>query len=182
MSEVDEWEWLRLSDDDRQLVRGKMMEDPAWGELITTLKALPAPQRSFLSVYSKSHFDMQTARARYRELTGRTLSTKKLNSWLQDANFQAAVAKSEELVAKAVGISQANVLSSLAEIRNRNMGADDRTAMIALELIGKHLKMWRPPEDQQAGGKQLPAFIVGVQISTPEHSAVDVEFHEVKRD
>jgi hypothetical protein len=178
---IEDAEWMRLEPDDRALVKRKLEEDPAFSEVIAALKGLPAPQRTFMACFSRAHFDPVMARKLYKRLTGRVLSGRKLAQWMEDPAFKGAVAKTEELAARAVGVSPANVLSSLADIRRRNLGKDDRTAMIALELIGKHLRMWRSAEDQQAGGKQLPAFVVSVNIATPEpRPAVDVAFHEVK--
>ncbi|MGH9642360.1 MAG: hypothetical protein ACRD3Q_08025, partial [Terriglobales bacterium] len=104
-----------------------------------------------------------------------------LMKWLQDdPNFGKAIQMREELAARAAGISAANVLDCLADIRRRNLGTDDRTAMIALEMIGKHLKMFRTHDDAPGSNRQLPAFVVGVQIQQTVQQPTDAKVIDVQ--
>jgi hypothetical protein len=142
-------DWLTI-DEPAPKARDLIKQDPQFSALVEHTKTLTAQQRNFLVCYSASHYDPVLACQRYAETFKRKLSPRKLAAWLRDdPNFGKAIAMREELAAKAAGVSAANVLDCLADIRRRNLGKDDRTAMIALELIGKHLKMFRAVEDTE---------------------------------
>lgn len=166
MSDLD---WLDIEPD--VTARDLVKQDPQFAALVEHTKTLTAQQRNFLVCYSASHYDPVLACKRYVDTFKRKLSTRKLAVWLRDdPNFGKAIQMREEIAAAAAGVSAANVLDCLADIRRRNLGKDDRAAMQALEMIGKHLRMFRPADETASTQRQLPAFIVGVQIQTvPGH-------------
>lgn len=178
MSDED---WLDI--EPRPTARDLIKQDPQFSELVEHTKSLTAQQRNFLVCYSASHYDPVLACRKYAEVFKRQLSQRKLAAWLRDdPNFGKAIQMREEMAAKAAGVSAANVLDCLADIRRRNLGTDDRAAMAALEMIGKHLRMFKT-EDAQTSQRQLPAFIVGVQIQQAAPvSAVNVQVTEVPHD
>ncbi len=156
-------DWLNI-EEPKTPARDLVKQDPAFMALVEHTKTLTAQQRNFLVCYSASHYDPVLACQRYAETFRRKLSPRKLASWLRDdPNFGKAIQMREELAARATGVSAANVLSCLADIRRRNLGKDDRAAMKALEMIGKHLRMFKV-FDEAPTNRQLPAFVVGVQI------------------
>jgi hypothetical protein len=146
-------DWLNIDDAQRENARELVLRDPQFAELSEHTKTLTAQQRNFLVCYSASHYDPELACKRYAEVFQRKLTPRKLTAWLRDdPNFAKAIAMREEIAARACGVSPANVLSCLADIRRRNLGKDDRLAMLALELIGKHLKMFRVVEEERERG------------------------------
>lgn len=178
----DNEDWLNIDDAPRESARELALRDPQFAELIEHTKTLTAQQRNFLVCFSASHYDPVLACERYRETFKRQLTPRKLASWLRDdANFAKAIEMREEIAARACGVSPANVLSCLADIRRRNLGKDDRVALQALEAIGKHLKMFRAVDETPGGQRNLPAFVVGVQIQTAQ-PPVEVTVVEVKHD
>jgi hypothetical protein len=160
MSTEPDWLSIEPATPARDLIK----QDPQFQALTEHTKTLTAQQRNFLVCYSASHYDPVLACKRYEETFKRKLSQRKLAAWLRDdPNFGKAIQMREEMAARAAGVSAANVLDCLADIRRRNLGKDDRAAMQALEMIGKHLRMFKT-EDALPNQRQLPAFIVGVQI------------------
>jgi hypothetical protein len=160
MSNDDSW----LDTEPAPPARDLITQDPQFQALTEHTKTLTAQQRNFLVCYGSSHYDPVLACERYERMFKRTLSQRKLVKWLRDdPNFGKAIQMREELAARAAGISAANVLDCLADIRRRNLGTDDRAAMQALEMIGKHLRMFKV-FDEAPGQRNLPAFVVGIQI------------------
>jgi hypothetical protein len=175
----DDWLDIEPTVPARDLIK----QDPAFHALTEHTKTLTAKQRNFLVCYSASHYNPVLACQKYLQTFKRKLSQRKLAAWLRDdPNFGKAIQMREEMAARAAGVSAANVLDCLADIRRRNLGTDDRAAMQALEMIGKHLRMFKV-EDAQSTQRQLPAFIVGVQIQqVQQHApveAINVKFKEV---
>jgi hypothetical protein len=145
-------DWLKIEEPTPK-ARDLVKQDPQFSALVEHTKTLTAQQRNFLVCYSASHYDPVLACKRYEEVFQRKLSQRKLAVWLRDdPNFGKAIQMREEMAARAAGVSAANVLDCLADIRRRNLGKDDRTAMQALELIGKHLKMFRVVEEERDRG------------------------------
>ncbi|HEY2858792.1 MAG TPA: hypothetical protein VGJ21_10280 [Terracidiphilus sp.] len=181
MSDVSNDDWLDI--EPKPSARDLIKQDPQFSELVEHTKTLTAQQRNFLVCYSASHYDPVLACKKYLEVFKRKLSQRQLAAWLRDdPNFGKAIQMREEMAAKAAGVSAANVLDCLADIRRRNMGTDDRAAMQALEMIGKHLRMFRAA-DEAPSARQLPAFIVGVQIQQAAPvGAVNVQVTEVPHD
>lgn len=176
-------DWLNIGDEPRETAKELALRDPQFSELVEHTKTLTAQQRNFLVCFSASHYDPVLAIERYRETFKRKLTQRRLASWLHDdPNFAKAIQMREEIAARAAGVSAANVLDCLADIRRRNLGKDDRCAMQALEMIGKHLKMFKVADETPGGQRNLPAFVVGVQIQTVQQPAVDVKVVEVKQD
>jgi hypothetical protein len=149
----DDWLDIEPTPTARDLVK----QDPQFAALVEHTKTLTPQQRNFLVCYSASHYDPVLACKRYAETFKRKISPRKLAAWLRDdPNFGRAISMREEIAARAAGVSVANVLDCLADIRRRNLGKDDRTAMIALEMIGKHLKMFKAVEDERQPGVTVP--------------------------
>ena len=177
-------DWLDQDVEPTVPARDLIKQDPAFQALTEHTKTLTAQQRNFLVCYSASHYDPVLACHRYHETFKRKLSQRKLASWLRDdPSFGKAIQMREELAARAAGVSAANVLDCLADIRRRNLGTDDRAAMQALDMIGKHLRMFKT-EETQSTQRQLPAFIVGIQIQQAPAPAqvIDATVIEVKQD
>lgn len=179
---VSNEDWLDIGEH-APTARDLVKQDPQFAELVEHTKTLTAQQRNFLVCYSASHYDPELACKRYAEVFNRKLTQRKLASWLRDdPNFGKAISMREEIAARACGVSPANVLSCLADIRRRNLGKDDRAAMQALEMIGKHLRMFKV-FDEAPANRQLPAFVVGVQIQqtapAPPVDAITVKVTEV---
>jgi hypothetical protein len=170
MSDANDWLNVEPETSARDLIK----QDPAFSALVEHTKTLTAQQRNFLVCYSASHYDPVLACQRYAETFKRKLSPRKLASWLRDdPNFGKAIQMREEMAARAAGVSAANVLDCLADIRRRNLGKDDRAAMQALEMIGKHLRMFKT-EENTASQRQLPAFVVGINIQQSPAAPKDV--------
>lgn len=176
LESTDDWLNVEPETSARDLIK----QDPQFSALVEHTKTLTAQQRNFLVCYSASHYDPVLACQRYLETFKRKLSAHKLAAWLRDdPNFGKAIQMREEMAARAAGVSAANVLDCLADIRRRNLGKDDRAAMQALEMIGKHLRMFRAA-DEAPSTRQLPAFVVGVQIQqTAPVDTVNVKVIEV---
>lgn len=167
-------DWLNIDDEKHESAKELALRDPQFAALAEHTRTLTAQQRNFLVCYSASHYDPVLACERYRETFKRKLTPRKLASWLRDdPNFGRAIQMREELAARAAGVSAANVLSCLADIRRRNLGKDDRAAMQALELIGKHLRMFRIVEDQPSGAQREGPLLV-VQINQGGLTPVNV--------
>lgn len=150
MSDTD---WLDTEPPAKPTARDLVKADPAFAAMVEHTKGLPAAQRNFLLSFAASHYDPIAAREHYETTFGRKLSARTLSGWMRDdPEFNKAIAMREEIAARISGVSAASVLSSLADIKRRNLGKDDRTAMIALEMIGKHLRMFRIAEDEQQRG------------------------------
>ncbi len=173
-------DWLDTEPGPKVPARELMKQDPQFSELVEHTKTLTAQQRNFLVCYSASHYDPVLACQRYEATFKRTLSPRRLTKWLHDdPNFGKAIQMREEMAARAAGVSAANVLDCLADIRRRNLGKDDRAAMQALEMIGKHLRMFKT-EETASNQRQLPAFIVNVGIQqTAPVEAINVKVTEV---
>jgi hypothetical protein len=170
--------WLDISEEPKTPARDLIKQDPQFQELVEHTKTLTAQQRNFLVCYSASHYDPVLACQRYETKFKRSLSQRKLLKWLRDdPNFGKAIQMREEMAARAAGVSAANVLDCLADIRRRNLGKDDRAAMQALEMIGKHLRMFKT-EETASSQRQLPAFIINVGVQNnpaPQPAAIDVK-------
>jgi hypothetical protein len=174
--------WLEI-DEPKTSARDLIKQDPQFSALVEHTKTLTAQQRNFLVCYSASHYDPVLACQKYAETFKRKLSQRKLAVWLcDDPNFGKAIQMREEMAARAAGVNAANVLDCLADIRRRNLGKDDRAAMQALEMIGKHLRMFKT-EDAPTTNRQLPAFVVGIQIQQAAPvETISAKVIEVKQD
>jgi len=166
----DDDSWLNIDEPEttqpppKSKARDLALRDPKFGQAVECLKDLTQQQRNFIMCFARSHFDPVLACKDYAKTFGRELSPRRLSKWMQDDSaFLTAIVRFEEVAARAAGVSVANTLDCLADIRRRNLGIDDRACMQALELIGKHLKMFRVAEDMNPQRREGPGLVV-VQI------------------
>ena len=118
---------------------------------LEVLDALTVDQRVFVEVLTYCRYNLPKAREIYRDKTDKALTLKTLTRWLVDPKFTAACAKLESLSAQLHGVSKAQVLADLAEIKTRNQGngqTGDRLALTALEQISKCLGQYQRDEDK----------------------------------
>lgn len=105
-------------------------------------------QRMFVAEYAKDRNATQAAiRAGYSARSARVTSTR----LLANAAIRAAVDEKLAEAASAAGMSAAEVLRTVAGIA-RNGDSKDADRLKALELIGKHHKLWT--ERMQLGGDE----------------------------
>ena len=176
----NEADWLDI-DEPKQTTRELVLADPAMMAIQKhTKEKLTAQQRNFILCFAESHYDPVLACRMYKLQFKRPMTQTKLNKWMKDEpEFMQAIVMREELAIRASGASVARVVSMYQEISRRNFERDtpetDRVAMSALEAVGKHVRMFKAHEDETTTRRQLPAFIVGVQVQTNPNSTTDVK-------
>lgn len=161
MAELND-DWLDTAEP-APTTRDLVLKDPEFKAMAEHTKKLTAQQRNFVACFAASHYDPVLACRKYKEQFGREMSPRRLAKWMQDEpEFLTAITMRESIAARASGVSVANTLDCLADIRRRTLGVDDRACMQALELIGKHLKMFRVAEETTQR-REGPGLVV-VQI------------------
>ncbi len=155
---------------------------PETGEL-EVLNALSVDQRAFAEVWTYCRFNTVKAREMYRDNTGKALPLRTMTRWWVDPIFLEACAKLESLSAKLHGVSKAQVLADLAEIKTRRQGTTetgDRLALEALTQISKCLGQYAN-EDHKNEIRTGPNLFVQVVASdgtvrtcTPNYSDTTV--------
>ena len=193
---INNTDWLAL-EPPKTPARERIKNDPKFREMVEHTKTLTAQQRNFIAAYAAAHYDPVLACKLYREKFGRDMSPKRLARWMQeDENFLQAIAMREEIAARATGASVARTVSMLQEISRRNfvgkpvldkddkpvldaegkpaMATDDRAAMQALEMIGKHLKMFKPDEQAAPPPREGPGLVIQINAGPQQQPAIDV--------
>jgi hypothetical protein len=151
-------------------------------DLVEALDKLTLSQRQFLDALVECQYDALEARKLCRDDKGRAVSTAQLTRWLSEPEFVAATAAREKVAAQLHGVSEANVLASLSDIRRRNQGAGkdgDRLALSALELLSKAIGLFQKDEDKKQDYRPGPALVIQVmapdgtvQICTPNTGVI----------
>lgn len=119
-------------------------------DLAAAVAKLSPTQTRFLDVFVESRYDAHRARELYAERYQKQIPVKMLSGWLRQAVFADAVVAREELAAKIHGISRAQILADLSDIKRRNIGGGerkDRLALSAIELIAKCLGEFKRDHD-----------------------------------
>jgi hypothetical protein len=171
----NEFSWM--DGEPRTRVKALVESDPQFAAIVEHTKTLTAMQRNFLVVYASAHYDPQAARKLYETKYGRTLTAHKLNKWLaEDEQFRKAVTLREEMACRVLGISAAHVLARIKSVEQRAAADGKYNAQLnALEMMGKHLRMWGRDEGTTSAEREGPGLVIQInqQISTADTKQED---------
>jgi hypothetical protein len=160
------------------------------------LKGPSAPrQRLYLLCYVRSMYDPRAARAMYEQTLGERLPSELVRAWKKKPAFRRALELCESAVYKTLGITPASVLAMTREAADRCMREvpvldsdgnptgrtqwDASGAARFIELLGKHLKVWKD-DDRGTTEKEGPALVINIQshrepaIEAPDQKTVNI--------
>lgn len=156
-------------------------------ELVLALRQLDGDQRVFLEELVEESFDVKRAikatRARGFQCSRQRLERK----WMHQPEFSRALDRLKDYGALSIGISKTALLArllkladdcrALVTVLDKNDNAitrpvDAQAARHTLETIAKISGVLR--DEQRDARQTLPAFVVGIQVSTPNPEAVGV--------
>jgi hypothetical protein len=171
-------------------------ETPEYRRAVKAFSALPKNQQEFVRAMPAAHYVAAKALANLKA-RGSTLSERTVYRWLADPKVKAAIDLQREVVGAFAGIDPLSVMlrvarwadycEELVPAVDNNGGQilingepvlkkrDVVNGLKALELLGKHTHALGPTADDAPTRRQLPAFIVGVQIQNNPNADTTVK-------
>lgn len=191
-------DWKTMPVPESALPRQTVEAHPKFRAFVDALAQLKPKQRAFVRALPAAHY-VPAAAARDLKARGmRGVSADSAARWMSQPEVKRAVDIYRELAGEFAGIDALSVMlrvsawadycMELVPAYNRKgevigeRRRDPANGLRALELLGKHTGALGR-DDSAPAPRQLPAFIVGINIATPEpRPAIDVHVTEVRSD
>jgi hypothetical protein len=187
MSNLDDW----MNIDQLPVVgipRDVVEANPKYQALVAAFEDLTPKQQEFVRAMPAASYVAATC-LKHLQARGSSVSERTVYRWLSDEKVKRAIDLHRELAANFAGIDALSVMLRVSEWcayceelipttdNNGNQILVDGKPVLrkrdvvnglkALELLGKHTHALGNDRDDAPIRRQLPAFIVGVQIQTP---------------
>lgn len=171
-------------------------DDDKYRSMVAALKGCSPKQRLYISALQEACFDEDVARKALAD-KGTRISRQITRKWEAEPSFRRALSDAVEYTLAANAVSQVGVVAQLqraVRVNGRTIKCKtedgqeyerfvDASALnTALDRLAKRLGMLKSDENP-SGLRNLPAFVVGVQIqqvAPAPKDAITVEVKEVK--